>query len=69
MADHTEILTASKVMTAGELRSVLHDVADDVPIHVGIWGLKHFNEVLGTMPVTAVRKNAGAVLLYVQSLS
>ena len=62
-------MASDDVMTAGELRSVLHDVADDVPIHVGIWCLKHFNEVLGAMPVTEVRKNTHAVLLYVQSLS
>ena len=62
-------MTANEVMTVGELRGVLADVTDDIPIHVGVWGLRHFNEVLGTMPVTAVRKEAGAVLLYVKSLS
>lgn len=62
-------MTAHDVMTVGELRAVLGDVRDDMPIHVGVWGLKHFNEVLGAMPVTGVRKNEHAVLLYVQSLS
>jgi hypothetical protein len=62
-------VAAKEIITVGELRDVLADVAADMPIHVGVWGLKHFNEVLGAMPVTGVRKNTHAVLLYVQSLS
>jgi hypothetical protein len=49
-------------MTVGELRAVLADVTDDMPIHVGVFGLRHFNTVL-------LRKEPGAVLLYVKSLS
>lgn len=62
-------MTACKPITVGELRNVLADVDGDLEVHVGVWGLKHFNEVLGAMPVTGVRKNRHAVLLSVKSLS
>jgi hypothetical protein len=62
-------MASNDILTAGELRKVLKGAPDDLPVRVGIWGLKHFNEVLGTMPVTGVRFSAEAVLLHVRSLS
>ena len=60
-------------MTVGRLRDLLDDLADDTPLHVGVYGHHHFNSVLGTMPVTSARvepiPGGVIVLLHVPGIS
>jgi len=55
MVVHSANATAAAAMTVGRLRDLLDDLADDTPLHIGVYGHQHFNTVLGTMPVTSAR--------------
>src|SRR5450759_3538911 len=65
--------SAAVAMTVGRLRDLLDDLADDTPLHIGVYGHHHFNTVLGTMPVTSARvepiPGGVIVLLYVPDIS
>ena len=65
--------SAAAAMTVGQLRDLIGDLADDTPLHIGVYGHQHFNTVLGTMPVTSARVepilSGVIVLLYVPGIS
>ena len=65
--------SAAAAMTVGRLRDLFDDLADDTPLHIGVYGHQHFNTVLGTMPVTSARVepilSGVIVLLYVPGIS
>jgi hypothetical protein len=73
MVVHSSNATAAAAMTVGRLRDLLDDLADDTPLHIGVYGHHHFNTVLGTMPVTSARvepiPGGVIVLLYVPEIS
>src|SRR5674536_380021 len=54
VVDSAEYSVAA-AMTVGQLRDLIGDLADDSPLHIGVYGHHHFNSVLGTMPVTSAR--------------
>ena len=65
--------SAVTALTVGQLRDLIGDLADDTPLHIGVYGHHHFNTVLGTMPVTSARvepiPGGVIVLLYVPGIS
>src|SRR5664280_471944 len=65
--------SAVTAMTVGRLRDLLDALADDTPMHIGVYGHHHFNSVLGTMPVTSARvapiPGGVIVLLHVPGIS
>ena len=73
MVVHSANATAAAAMTVGRLRDLFDDLADDTPLHIGVYGHQHFNTVLGTMPVTSARvepiPGGVIVLLYVPGIS
>jgi len=73
MVVHSAEDSAAAAMTVGQLRDLIGDLADDTPLHIGVYGHQHFNTVLGTMPVTSARVEPSpggvTVLLYVPGIS
>src|SRR5659263_179689 len=65
--------SVAAAMTVGQLRDLIGDLADDTPLHIGVYGHHHFNSVLGTMPVTSARvepiPGGVIVLLHVPGIS
>src|SRR5664280_2000521 len=72
VVDSAEYSVAA-AMTVGQLRDLIGDLADDTPLHIGVYGHHHFNSVLGTMPVTSARvepiPGGVIVLLHVPGIS
>jgi hypothetical protein len=72
VVDSAEYSVAT-AMTVGQLRDLIGDLADDTPLHIGVYGHHHFNSVLGTMPVTSARvepiPGGVIVLLHVPGIS
>jgi len=65
--------SAVTAMTVGRLRDLVDALADDTPLHIGVYGHHHFNSVLGTMPVTSAQvapiPGGVIVLLHVPGIS
>ena len=73
VVDSAEDSVVDSAMTVGRLRDLLDDLADDTPLHIGVYGHHHFNSVLSTMPVTSARvapiPGGVIVLLHVPGIS
>ncbi len=65
--------TAGTAITAGRLRSLLHDLPDDAPVHVGVFSQFHFNHLVGSLPVTDAQVEPSAngvwLILHVPGVS
>jgi hypothetical protein len=47
--------TADNVITIGRLQEVISGLPEDTPLHIAVEDHRHFNTLLGTLPVTSAR--------------
>jgi hypothetical protein len=65
--------TADNVITIGRLQEVISGLPEDTPLHIAVEDHRHFNTLLGTLPVTsarvAPRPGGVTLLLHVRNVS
>jgi hypothetical protein len=65
--------TAEHVITIGRLQEVISGLPEDTPLHIAVEDHRHFNTLLGTLPVTsarvAPRPGGVTLLLHVRNVS